>query len=201
MIVSESRISFDFGPNYTDVVKYDSTPYYLNLFSAQEHCKGVDFIALSNAQLLLIEVKNCFGNEADNRWRIANNNAKSETIPTGHDITDRDSLDVEVAEKIRMTIAALTGVHTAPNPASQLIDCKTYANALCSEDIGNGRIKLVALLVLDGNFGCKTRDDNMIRKEIQKSIKKKLKWLNCEVLVVDSNALTSARMGVSAHRV
>ena len=196
---SESRIDFSFGAEYADhVLKYDATDYYRELFSAQPGSKAVDFIAASAKRILLIEVKNCLGNEAGNRWRISNNNKKRDNIPTDHDIADRDSLDIEVSQKTCMTLAALLGVYSQPNPQTLLAECVPFAKAICSPGVMNHSTVIYVILVLDGKFGCHTRSDDMICLEIQRSLKKKLKWLKCEVLVTDSSSLANAGLGVSA---
>lgn len=199
MNVSESKIDFSFGAEYADnVLKYDETDYYQKLFSAQPGNKAVDFIAASAKRILLIEVKNCLGNEAGNRWRISNDNKKKDTIPTDHDIADRDSLDIEVSQKTCMTLAALLGVYSQPKPKTQVEKCIPFAKAICSPGVMNHSTVINVILVLDGIFACHTRNDNMIRLEIQKSLQKKLKWLKCEVLVTDSTSLANAGLGVSA---
>lgn len=199
MNVSESKIDFSFDAEYVEnVLKYDDTDYYRKLFSAQPGNKAVDFIAASAKRILLIEVKNCLGNEAENRWRISNDNKKKDTIPTDHDITDRDSLDIEVSQKTCMTLAALLGVHSQPNPNALVTECVPFAEAICDSGVFNHSTAINVILVLDGKFGCHTRNDDMIRLEIQKSLKKKLKWLKCEVLVTDSASLANAGLGVSA---
>ena len=50
MIVSESDIDFTFDDTY-QVIKYDDSPYYRDLFSSQPDPKAVDFIAASNKRV------------------------------------------------------------------------------------------------------------------------------------------------------
>ena len=57
----------------------------------------------------LIEVKNCTGDEVNCRWRLAPANKKRDTVHTEVDIKERDSLDIEMAHKVAMTLAALCG--------------------------------------------------------------------------------------------
>ena len=73
-----------------------------------------------------------------------------------------------------------------------------FAKAICDLSVHEGKSKIAVVLVLDGDFGCQTRNDRIVRADIQKSLKKKLKWLNAEVVVLDSSALQSMRIGVSA---
>ena len=102
MIVSESDIEFTFGEQYGNfVLKYDDTPYYTERFNAQPGTKAVDFIAVSDKHYVLIEVKNCIGDESGNRWRIAPNNQKRDTAGAdGRDVSTRDSLDIELNKLI-----------------------------------------------------------------------------------------------------
>lgn len=134
MIKSESGIRFEFADDYT-VIKYDDTDFHKRCFDPLPGAKAVDFLAANDNSVIFIEVKNCSGNEADNRWRIAPNNSKRDTIPTGHDVSDRDSLDIEIPQKVAMTIAALVGAYTRPIPHRYSDVCKPVAEKLCSEDI------------------------------------------------------------------
>lgn len=111
----ESRIEFTF-PDAYHVVKFDDTAFYRREFAAMPSGKGVDFLADSDTCLLFVEVKNCIGNEAKERWRTAVNGQK----------TDPDALD-------------------------------------------------------DESFG----NDRTIRRELQHSLQKKLRWLNCTAVVTD----------------
>jgi hypothetical protein len=42
-------------------------------------------------------------------------------------------------------------------------------------------------LFLEGDFGTRTRTKKMIMKELQDSMNKKLRWIDCRVSVVDSD--------------
>ena len=131
MIVSESDIEFTFGEQYGNLVlKYDDTPYYTERFNAQPDAKAVDFIAVSDKHYVLIEVKNCIGDESGNRWRIAPNNQKRDTAGAdGRDVSTRDSLDIEVAQKTAMTLAGMVGVFSNPMPATKHASCDAFARA------------------------------------------------------------------------
>ena len=98
VIKEESRLKFGF-PDKSTVVKFDSTLFYRDYFNRFPNSKGVDFISLDKNTLALIEVKNCTGDEANCRWRIAPDNKKKETASTTLDLTGRDSLDIEVHRK------------------------------------------------------------------------------------------------------
>lgn len=109
-------------PDKSTVVKFDSTLFYRDYFNRLPNSKGVDFISVDKNILALIEVKNCTGDEANCRWRIAPDNTKKKYV----------------------------------------------------------------ILFLKGDFACRSRSKKTIMKSLQDSINKKLKWLNCQVSVVDS---------------
>ena len=44
--------------------------------------------------------------------QLALNNQKRDTAHTVHDVSGRDSLDIEVAQKVAMTLAALCGAYS-----------------------------------------------------------------------------------------
>ncbi|MEF9880552.1 MAG: DUF6661 family protein [Clostridia bacterium] len=188
MNVSESKIEFRFDDRY-HVLKLDDTAFYCNLFNQLPGSKAVDFLAYDESRFLMIEVKNCVGNEADNRWRIAANNMKRETTAPNESVLERDSLDIEAAQKTAMSIAALFGAYTRPVPQSVSDECVPFAQALFDAK------------VLDGQFGCRTRSDLTIRQELQNHLKRKLKWLNGEVLVLDSQTLSTKGLNLTAVRI
>jgi len=199
MIKSESGIRFEFADDYT-VIKYDDTDFHKRSFNSLPGAKAVDFLAANDNSVIFIEVKNCAGNEAGNRWRIAPNNSKRDTIPTGHDVSDRDSLDIEIPQKVAMTIAALVGAYSRPAPYKRADECVPIAHKLCSVDIHTGRRKIYIILILEGVFenGLHTRTDRMIRNGIAEEMKKKLKWLNCAVQVISSYELEKLVPGMKA---
>ena len=204
MIISESGIRFEFSDDYT-VLKYDDTDFHKLLYNTLSGTKAVDFLAANGNAFLFIEVKNCVGNEADNRWRIAVNNSKRDTIPTGHDVVDRDSFDIEIPQKVAMSIAALVGAYTRPTPHRYSDTCMPVAEKLCSEDIRTedthaAKRRIYIILVLEGSFGngLKTNTERMVRDRIARSMKNKLKWLNCTVQVISAHELEKLAPGMKA---
>ena len=194
MTVSEGNLDFIFSDVYS-AQKFDDTRFYRERFAALPYGKAVDFIASSSSRFMFIEVKDCYGNEAENRWRIGNNNSKRDTVPPLHDVSDRDSVDIEFAQKVAMTISALVGVLTNPTPYAFTAECTKYAESLCSDKVRNGTKILIAVLVLEGDFGngLHTRTNKMIHREIRLSIEKKLKWLKCIVIVVDMHEIGTVK--------
>lgn len=176
----ESRIEFTF-PDAYHVVKFDDTAFYRREFAAMPSGKGVDFLADSDTCLLFVEVKNCIGNEAKERWRTAVNGQKPDP-----DALDDESFDVEVSKKVAMTIACLTGAATFGARCARAEELIGFAQAFHTSSVSTTlKKKIIALFVLEGKFGSYTRNDRTIRRELQHSLQKKLRWLNCTAVVTD----------------
>ena len=90
-IKEESRLKFQFAENDT-VIKFDDTKFYRDYFNKLPEAKGVDFISVAKDKIAFIEVKNCTGDEGNNRWRIVPDNRKHNTTHT--------SVNVECNRKV-----------------------------------------------------------------------------------------------------
>ena len=185
-IKEESGLKFLFPQNDT-VVKFDDTNFYRDYFNKLPEAKGVDFISVDKDKIAFIEVKNCTGDESNCRWRIAPNNQKKDTTHTVVNVEGRDSLDIEVAQKTAMTVAALTGAKSFGDTKECLEELKEYIQFLSSDRFSDDSKKKYVILFLEGDFGSRTRSKKMIMKELQDSMNKKLQWINCKVSVVDSD--------------
>ena len=185
-IKEESGLKFLFPQNDT-VVKFDDTKFYRDYFTKLPEAKGVDFISVDKDKIAFIEVKNCTGDESNCRWRIAPNNQKKDTTHTVVNVEGRDSLDIEVAQKTAMTVAALTGAKSFGDTKECLEELKEYIQFLSSDRFSDDSKKKYVILFLEGDFGSRTRSKKMIMKELQDSMNKKLQWINCKVSVVDSD--------------
>ena len=185
-IKEESGLKFLFPQNDT-VVKFDDTKFYRDYFNKLPEAKGVDFISVDKDKIAFIEVKNCAGDESNCRWRIAPNNQKKNTTHTVVNVEGRDSLDIEVAQKTAMTVAALTGAKSFGDTKDCLEELKEYIRFLSSDRFSDDSKKKYVILFLEGDFGSRTRSKKMIMKELQDSMNKKLQWINCRVSVVDSD--------------
>ena len=185
-IKEESGLKFLFPQNDT-VVKFDDTKFYRDYFNKLSEAKGVDFISVDKDKIAFIEVKNCTGDESNCRWRIAPNNQKKNTTHTVVNVEGRDSLDIEVAQKTAMTVAALTGAKSFGDTKDCLEELKEYIQFLSSDRFSDDSKKKYVILFLEGDFGSRTRSKKMIMKELQDSMNKKLQWINCRVSVVDSD--------------
>ena len=103
----------------------------------------------------------------------------------------RDSLDIEVAQKVAMTIAALVGAKSFENAKECVGELREYIQFLSSDSFSDNSKKKYVILFLEGDFGGKTRTKKMIMQALQNSMNKKLQWINCRVSVVDSNTYDS----------
>ena len=195
MVLTEGKLQFTFPGE--KAIKFDDTEFYRQRFNKLSGAKGVDFICDTDEFLLLLEVKDCLGNEADNRWRIAVNNKKVDTSPTSVDTEGRESFDNEVAHKVSMTIACLLGAQTfGENRPFKQEELLPYAKALEGEQIAQRNKTVFVVLLLEGDFQSGTRTKRMNMDRIQSSIEKKLKWLNCKVSVVDASTYRSSMFEV-----
>ena len=185
-IIEESGLKFGF-PEKSAVIKFDDTVFYRDYFNKFPGSKGVDFISADKDKIAFIEVKNCTGDEGNCRWRIAPDNQKRNTTHTSVDVEGRDSLDIEVAQKTAMTIAALIGAKSFGDTKECLDELKEYIQFLSRDTFSDDSKKKYVILFLEGDFGGRTRTKKMIMQALQNSMNKKLKWINCRVSVVDSD--------------
>lgn len=182
----ESGIKFRF-PEHDVVIKFDDTKFYRDYFNKLPEAKGVDFISVDKEKIAFIEVKNCVGDEGNCRWRIAPNNQKRNATHTSVNVEGRDSLDIEVAQKTAMTLAALTGAKSFGDTKECVVELKEYTQFLARDAFSDDSQRKYVILFLEGDFGSKTRSKKTIMKILQDSMNKKLQWLNCRVSVVDSD--------------
>lgn len=193
---SESKLCFDFSESYA-VTKFDDTPYYRNAFNVMPGSKAVDFIAVNEDFFILIEVKNCTGHELDNLWRIAPNNLNQDIRPESTNTDDRDSLDIEVAQKVAMTCAALTGVYSGPLPKRRAGELLSFAESLYDASLREEKRKIIVVLLLEGQFNHCTRDGQTVRQRLKLSLDKKLKWLNSVNYVCDTAGLLGLPININ----
>ena len=185
-IREESGLKFGF-PDGNIAIKFDDTKYYRDLFNALPGSKGVDFISVGKDTISFIEVKNCLGDEGNCRWRIDPNNHKRDTTSTKVDVQGRESLDIEVPQKVAMTLAALAGARSFGDRKSSIDKLQEIITTVISDDFADDKKKKYVILFLEGNFGGHTRSKKMIMENLQRSMNTKMRWLNCRVSVVDSS--------------
>lgn len=115
------------------------------------------------------------------------NNQKLETTSTTVDTEGRESLDIEVSQKVAMTLAALAGARSFGDRKSSLDELKEIITTVFSRAFADDKKPKYVILFLEGNFGSHTRSKKMIMENLQKSMNTKMRWLNCRVSVVDSD--------------
>jgi len=185
-IKEESRLKFGF-PDGSKVIKFDDTLFYRKFFNALPDSKGVDFIVVGKNYIAFLEVKNCIGDEANCRWRIFPNNQKRETSHTCVDVDGRDSLDIEIPQKVAMSLAALLGAKSFERTKDSVEELKEIQKVIFSDTFSDDTKKKFVILFLEGDFGSHTRTKKMIMLELQRSMNTKMRWLNCRISVVDSS--------------
>ena len=100
-------------------------------------------------------------------------------------------MDIEVAQKTAMTLAALVGAKSFENTKECLDELKESIQFILRDSFSGDSKKKYVILFLEGDFGGRTRTKKMIMKALQDSMNKKLKWINCRVSVVDSRTYDS----------
>lgn len=184
--ISESGLTFNFQ-NVHDAVKFDDNLFYREYFNMLPGSKGVDIIAESSDWIQLIEVKNCSGHEEENMWRTHINNTKIASAPHNLNVEHRESLDIEVAKKVAMTLTCVYGAWNKQEFTDKTKELEFVWKGLSSQKLLTHKKKMYVILILEGKFQASAvRGKKMIMKSLQESIEKKLKWLDCRVSVVDS---------------
>jgi len=117
------NFTFEF-PDTWSVVKYDDCKFYRKQFGQLQDVKGVDVLTIGN-ELFIIEAKDFRNFRIQNKGRIAN-----------------QELALEIAKKIRDTVAALYGAHRHGNP-----DLAPYCHYLFKQS--RRPIKVIFLLEED----------------------------------------------------
>ena len=183
MVISESGLDFIFDDSY-DVVKFDDTDFYRKYFSAMPEGKGVDILGRSDDVIFLIEIKNCTGDEHNNTWRTGVDNSLLNKVKGDQDIDGRESLDIEMAKKTAMTFDCIYGSWTVSKRVTD--ELSSFWKDMTSTKIQNDKKTIMVMLFLEGDFNTRTRTKKAMMSRIQDSIKKKLRWLNCKISVVDT---------------
>lgn len=196
MAIEESDLKFNFDEE-TQAIKFDDRQFYRKFFNKMPSSKGVDILANSKDVIQFIEIKNCTGHERENMWRTSVNNSKLSSAPHSLDVEDRDSLDIEVAKKVASTITCLLGAWTKSEKSEYALELIEFWKGIADSKIASDKKQLLVILFLEGDFDTKSRSKKAIMKRLQESINVKLSWLNCRVMVVDSNTYKERYFKVS----
>lgn len=155
----ESDLAFEFGSHWR-VFQFDKHHDYQNMKDTLEETKGIDFLGIyDNRELYLIEVKNLRGYRLENRDRLL-----------------KGELAIEVAQKVRDSLACIIGAHrTSSNPEFW----QSYKRLLCDADAS---IKIVLWLEFD--LPSHPQQARKVRASVATNVfKQKLTWLTRRVLV------------------
>lgn len=161
---TESGLSFDFN---IETVKYDDDSYYKKV---GKDMKAVDFLSYDSIgkKLLMIEVKNFEGHEGDRVCR-------ERLSPEGE-----DPLDLEIAEKVRDTIAVLFGISKSLGKTEPLNQYYEY--------MINKEVKVIVIAFIEGKLTNYKKGHKDGASGLKRKIKKRVGWLNCEVMVLDTES-------------
>lgn len=173
MDFAEGNLQFSFDSSW-QVVKYDDTPLYRAGVGVIPETKAVDFIGLRKGTLFLVEVKDFREHRIENEYRLT-----------------EGELAVEIAQKVRDSVAGLVGAHrTTADPASIAPLVRVLVKA-------DSEIKVVIWLEHDLPEYPSKREKVKMSVE-GNAFKKKLRWLTPKVFVanVNNNVLQEAGMTV-----
>jgi hypothetical protein len=169
----ESGMHFSFDASkWTHLIQYDAVRDYKKLENAIEKTKAVDFLGvLDNRILSFIEVKNFKGHRIENKPRVENGD---------------DPLELEVAQKVRDTLAGISGaVRHSTNLKNHFA---TY-----HQFIANSKKDIhVVLWLEEDNSPLPTPVRDKRNKgwggNLTARLRKKMIWLTPHVSVVDSES-------------
>lgn len=98
------------------------------------------------------------------------------------------------------TIACLLGAWTKSERSEKAAKLVEFWKGISDQKIVKERKQFLVVLFLEGDFATnapKSRNKKAIMKRLQESINVKLSWLNCKVMVVDSDTYKEKYFKVS----
>lgn len=158
IIIQEGKLQFEFSSDW-QVCKYDGeNHFYHNQVCRCQGTKAVDILASSGTELFMIEAKDFRGDRINNKERII-----------------KGELVIEVAQKVRDTIAGLYGAYRCFNDELQ-----PFYNQLF---YGKRQPVKVVLLLEEDIYSGKIKSLKQKRSALAKALHKQLKFLgvHCHV--------------------
>lgn len=188
MKITEGRLTFQFDERW-DVVKFDDEAFFREYFGSLPGGKGVDFVTVSHNSIQLIEVKDCLGYEDKNRWRLN----------IDHSRRGRDTFDIEIAKKVAMSLSCLYGAFSQEpfHPTAERL--AGFYPPLIDDMLRQKQKRLRIILFLEGNFATHAFSEKMILQKVQRGLTTRLRWLNCQVVVANSNTVKPGYFKVDRH--
>ena len=187
--VKEGNLKFIF-PNGTQLVKLDDTKFYRTCYECNNGAKSVDIVFKSPGRTCLMEIKDFKGSEVENRWRLFPNNKKKKAQAAHVRDEGLDSLDIEVMRKTLHSIVCMYGAWSLSHRnTSSAVDLSKFWKSMTQRAVPCDKYKVDIILFLEGENGTATRSNKMIMYNLQQSLAKKFRWLNCRVLVINSASI------------
>lgn len=173
--IAEGNLLFEFDEG-VNVIKFDETVYYKIFKDCMEGNKGVDFLAYDDSHFIIIEVKDFTGYE--------NNKTNIKRLMT--DVPNFETLDIEMSEKVRSSVAAIFGGHIKQDAIIH-----EYFEVLRGKVLKNNEFVPIidVILFIEGDIekmvGKKGvhQETRIAFKSIQDKLKRQLKWLTDRVSV------------------
>lgn len=182
MEFEESGFRFEFDDSW-EVCQLDSEADYRNKLCKQvPETKCIDFIGFNVADetLLFMEVKNFIGHF---------NPVNKQRLLGGH-----DDLSVEVAQKIRDSLAVLIG--GSRNSTHHKEKWQRYVSHLNQ----NKLLKVVAWVELDVSTEVYLKRAKINLQTRRDQLRKKMTWLTSDVQVLNSQNYDYTLNGIAVHR-
>ena len=157
--IPEKNLTFEF-PDEWQVIKYDDSNFYRKRFEQMDDVKGLDFLARTDAVLWMIEARDFRGYRIQNKKRMQNN-----------------ELTLEVAKKVRDTVAVLYDAHRFENQ-----ELRSFHSFLFGRNDPTARLEVILLLEEDRpQSGHK--QFKAVRSNLVKALKQRLRFLSIRVSV------------------
>lgn len=172
MIVEEGLLRFDFDNHHWQVIKFDEHTDYQKMQKCLSATKAVDFVGVLNkTSLYFIEVKDFRGYTVQNKKRLLT-----------------DELAVEIAQKVKDSVACLLGSHRTSSKAE---DWKLFVQALLKNEIK-------VILWLEHDLPTyKTKKDKVFASVEGNVLKTKLKWLTTKATVMSQDHASLSHLTIS----
>ncbi len=169
-VFEESNLRFDFSDDWTFIEQYDLLSDYDRIKNAITGTKGVDFVGILNDKTLyFFEVKNFKGHRISSKGRFSD---------------DDDPIWLEVAQKVRDTVAGIIGASRKSLDREEKLQWQNVAEYLIDS---NKRVIIVLWLEQDGDNDkqeYKRKRKKGYKTTIKGKLKESLLWLADEVLVL-----------------
>ena len=176
----ESGMLFQFN---TYTIQYDKTDYYKEYIGKLEGTKAVDFISLVDRSdgfknICLMEVKN---------FTVVDKSIVERIKPEGS-----DPIHVEIAAKVRDTLAGLVGASTRLNQNCTK-ELQPFVNELRYVD--SNKNSLVVIAFVEGKLSGYKQGHRDGIEGLKRKLSKTFKWIDCKVFVLNIDLVRNNKVG------